>query len=101
MIYQVQQFIDDDNRQVVKKVPQEKGNPEYMGMFTVSVPTQFGPQEAQMHFTFPDGYDLEKCFKEFDVLAEAEYEKALAEIREKAIENKIITPDSKGDIIIP
>jgi hypothetical protein len=106
MIYLIEQYVDDEGRQVFLKRPQvksldEKAKPLYMGTFTVTVPTPFGPQEAQIQFDFPEDHGLEKCFEEFDKLAEAEYERLLEEAREKSAERKIITPDEMGGIVMP
>jgi hypothetical protein len=78
---------------------------------TVTVPTPIGPQEAQIQFDFPKieredvaptfEEELEECFKKFDDLAKKEYEELIEEVREKSVENRIITPDQSGGIIMP
>jgi hypothetical protein len=103
MIYSISQYVDDEGRQVFLKEPQdaEDAKGSYSGMFSVTVPTQFGPQEAQIEFDFPGDYELKRCFEEFDKLAKAEYERLVEEAREKSIEDRIVTPDQAGGIIIP
>ena len=101
MIYKVEQYVDDENRQMVKKIPQGGGKPTSMGLFTITVPTQFGEQDAQVQFEFPEDYSLGKCFEEFDVLAEKEYDRLMAEMKAESEASKIITPDNRGGIILP
>jgi len=104
MIYKVEQFVNEENNQVIRKSPEGEENEDgvlHMGVFSVAVPTPYGPQEAQLQFEFPEKYTLEKCFEDFDKLAQEEYERVLNEIREKSAEQKIVTPDNRGDIIIP
>ena len=40
-------------------------------------------------FEFPEGYTLEKCFADFDIIAEKEVEVKMQEAQEK---NRIVTP---------
>jgi hypothetical protein len=109
MIYKIEQFVDDDGRQILLKVPQQKLKPTdgdfpksiYVGTFSVTVPTPYGPQEAQISFDFPNSYDLDECFDKFDKMAEEEYERLIKEAREKSIESRIITPDRAGGIVMP
>jgi hypothetical protein len=109
MQYQIQQFVDDDGRQVMLKtsvsdimLKLDKGR--YIGMFTVAIPTQFGPRDAQIQFDFPEDYKLSTCFEDFDKLAKEEYERLVAEAKKeqekKEEENLIVTPDA-GGIVIP
>ena len=113
MIYKVESFIDDDGRQVLKKVMMNgeivknlDGSSQYIGetyigTFSLTVPTPYGPQEDQINFNFPNYYTLERSFNEFDKFAEEEYERLMKEVKEKSLESKIITPDGKGGIVMP
>ena len=107
MIYKIEHFVNDKEEQVIRKTPEceegEEGWLEviHMGVFSVSLDTLYGPQDAQLQFEFPKAYTLEDCFKNFDKLAKQEYERVLNEIRDKSKQNMILTPDEKGGIIIP
>jgi len=106
MYYQLHQFVDEDGRQVFQKCQMEtdengKISFTWIGTFTVSVPTPYGPQDAQIQFDFPTEYNLKECFEKFDKLAKEEYDRLIKEVKEKTAENKILTPDEMGGIVMP
>ena len=83
MIYEVKSYADDDGRRVTERLPlkQEKDMftmPFYIGM--VVIQTHAG--NVPVPFEFPMGYTIEKCFEDFDKLAEEKIEeiKAAAKI---------------------
>ena len=108
MIYNVSQYVDEDGRQIYVKQNIQNKDLFFMGTFSVTIPTPFGPQDAQIQFDFERTEknlsledELELYFNKFDELAEAEYEQLIKEMKEKHAEQKIITPDQSGEIILP
>jgi hypothetical protein len=111
MIYKLEQYVDEDGRQVIHQIPIEKGKRvvqkksemNYFGTFQAPHPMGGG---AQVQFNYPDGYSLEKCFQKFDELAKAEYEKLLQEFEEEkmrqmlSLNKDILTPDNAGGGIV-
>jgi len=75
MIYEVKSYADDEGRRITERLPI---NPQvkrfvtraYIGI--VVIQTQMG--NVPVPFEFPIGYTIEKCFEEFDALAEKKIE---------------------------
>jgi len=113
MIYRIEQFIDDDGRQVILKRQIEDDKHEYFGTFQAPHPMGMGAIPVQ--FDFPDDEientkentkesfkeTLSKCFEEFDKLAKKEYERMIEEFRDEQLKKQILTPEDTGGIIIP
>ena len=94
MIVEVKRYTDDDGRSITAYVPIEiedikAENIRYEG--SVGVNTNMGVMPA--HFPFPEGYSLEKCFEQFETIADEEITKQIKEAEEKKREeNLIVTP---------
>lgn len=91
MIYQIKTYVDDEGRQVIEKTPTQHQTDvlvksEYIG--TATVETNVGVIPTQ--FLFPEDYTLEKCFEEFEKVADVEINKQIEAAKDQS---RIITPD--------
>ena len=91
MIYKIETYVDDEDKQVIAKSPQQTGTDlllktEYIGTATIN--TNVGTMPVQ--FSFPDDYTLEACFENFEQIADEEITKMIEEAKDQ---NRIITPD--------
>ena len=116
MIREVKKYTDDDGKSVTAYVPKKiQGDSEehlrgskaedltmYEGQVGIQTPMGIAP----VRFNFPDDYTLERCFEEFEDIANVEVEKQIKEAEDKARnENLIVTPgqvnQSGGTIPFP
>ena len=76
MIYEVKSYSDDEGRRVTERIPVPFNN--YLLLNSISyngitiIQTEMG--NIPIPFEFPTGYDLKKCFEEFDKLASEKIE---------------------------
>lgn len=77
MIYEVKSYADDEGRRITERLPIKQDSEalsfnfsSYIGI--VVIQTQMG--NVPVPFEFPIGYTIEKCFGEFDALAEKKIE---------------------------
>lgn len=83
MIYEVKSYSDDEGRRITEKIPLTKSSnsgiqldsltvilPIYTGIIVMQ--TQMG--NMPIPFEFPMGYNVEKCFQDFDRLAQEKIE---------------------------
>lgn len=101
MIEEVKKFTNEEGKGITMycpiapdgedKIPQT--NPKYQVHFDGTVGVR-GPMGIQpIHFPFPKDYTLEKCFEEFEDVADVEIKKIMEELESKQKkENLIITP---------
>jgi len=100
MISEIKKFTDKEGRGVTMYVPvsgtekdeqSELAEPKPYFEGTVGIPTQMGVQA--LNFPFPEDYTLEKCFENFDKVAQEEVPKIIHEAQKKhQEENLIVTP---------
>jgi len=98
-IRQIKHFVDDGGREVISLANQDISDPAqdtiHKGQFAVMTPQ--GP--IKLSCDFPDDYDIEKCFDEFDVFAEKAVAKKQKEVEAEA--SRIVTPGNDNQIITP
>jgi len=108
-MFEVKQYTDEEGKLIMAKVPLDStysefdkmeisSKPEYSGTFMVT--TQRGP--IKMEFPFPEGWDLEKCFTEFEKEAKSFFEELQKQAREEA-KSRIVVPGQQqgGGLIVP
>jgi hypothetical protein len=89
LIREVKEYTNEEGKRVTAFIPLGKDENAEENIFhgTVGIMTQRGPIEFS--FDFPEGYDLKKCFDDFDNVVK----KALEEKQKEARENDlIVTP---------
>jgi len=110
MIEEVKKFTNEEGKGVTAYIPLAKYDKEtepmqntktrYEG--TVGIRSPMGIQP--LPFPFPEGYTLEKCFEDFEGVADVEIKKIMDEMEAKQKEeNLIVTPGqaNSGGITIP
>jgi len=73
MIYEVKSYSDDEGRRVTERIPVPFNNLNSISYNGITIiQTEMG--NIPIPFEFPTGYDLKKCFEEFDKLASEKIE---------------------------
>lgn len=93
MIEEIKKYTNEEGKGVTTYTSLEGVEPHkirYEG--TVGIRTPMGVQP--IHFPFPDEYTLEKCFEDFETVADVEVKKIMEEAeKQHKEENLIVTPD--------
>lgn len=93
MIRQIKEYVDDEGKKVIAFEPIDqdldidvKPKTQYRGSVGIMTPQGVLPFE----FPFPEDYDLERCYKDFEKNAQEAMDKMQKEAQEQ---NLIVTPD--------
>ena len=73
MIYEVKSYSDDEGRRVTERIPVPFNNLNSISYFGITI-IQNEMGNIPIPFEIPTGYDLKKCFEEFDKLASEKIE---------------------------
>ena len=101
MIKEVKEYTDDDGKIVKAYCPLPQHNnlggdiPTtvlYGGTVGINTPMGMMP----IHFDFPKGYDLKKCFEEFETIADIEVKRQIKEAQEKEKDDNLIVIPGQG-----